>query len=206
MCTINKKIHLVWVMAVLTLIGCGGKYSQLETAKGSSPADYYYLIGPNDTININVWRNPDVSTSVTVRPDGMISTPLLKDLRASDKTPTELGKDIEKILAKFIKDPIVTVIVEGFAGPYSEQVRVVGEAAEPKSFSYREKMTALDVMIMVGGLTEFAAGNDASIVRVVDGKTQQFTVRLNDLLKDGDISANVDMRPGDIVIIPDSWF
>lgn len=202
-----KKIHLVWmILFSLILTGCGTTHPQLEMAKGSSPTDYYYLIGPNDSININVWRNPDVSTTVTVRPDGMISTPLLEDLRASGKTPTKLARDIEKILTKYIKDPVVTVIVAGFAGPYTEQVRVVGEAAQPMSFSYREKMSVLDVMIMVGGLTEFASGNDANIVRMVNGKQQEFTVRLDDLLKSGDISANVDMRPGDILIIPESWF
>ena len=203
----SKKIHLVWVMLFsLILSGCGTKYPELGMAKGSSPADYYYLIGPNDSIEINVWRNPDVSQTVTVRPDGMISTPLLEDLRASGKTPTVLARDIEKILAKYIKDPVVTVIVSGFVGPYAEQVRVVGEATEPQTMPYREKMSILDVMIQVGGLTEFASGNDANIVRMVDGKQQQFGVRLDDLLKGGDITANVDMRPGDILIIPESWF
>lgn len=202
-----KKIHLVWVILFsLVLTGCGTTRPELGMAKGSSPADYYYLIGPSDSIEINVWRNADVSRTVTVRPDGMISTPLLEDLRASGKTPTELARDIEKILTKFIKDPVVTVIASGFVGPYSEQVRVVGEATEPQTMAYREKMSVLDVMIEVDGLTDFASGNDASIVRIVNGKQQQFGVRLDDLLKSGDITANVDMRPGDILIIPESWF
>lgn len=192
--------------------GCAfKKYPPLPTTKGtlpstSDPAAYNYLIGPGDSVNIFVWRNPEVSTSVTVRPDGKITTPLVEDLPASGKTPTQLARDIEKSLATYIKEPIVTVIVGGFIGPYSEQIRVVGEAAKPQALPYRQKMTMLDLMIAVGGITDFADGNKASIVRFVDGKQRQFQVRLEDLVKDGDISANVDMLPGDILIIPESWF
>ena len=141
-----------------------------------------------------------------MRPDGKITTPLVEDLPASGKTSTELARDIEKALAKFIQQPVVTVIVTGFVGTYGEQIRVIGQAAKPQSLPYRRDMSILDVMIAVGGVTEFAAGNKASIIRSVDGKQQQFTVRLNDLIKDGDISANVPMRPGDILVIPESFF
>lgn len=164
--------------------------------------DYNYLIGPLDTVNIVVWRNPELSMSVPVRPDGRITVPLVEDLPALGKTSTELARDIEKRLSKYIRDPVVTVIVTNFVGPFSQQIRVVGEAAKPQVVQYRQKMTLLDVMIAVGGLTDFADGNAASIFR--DGK--QFGVRLNDLIRRGDVSANVEMKPGDILTIPQSWF
>lgn len=193
------------------LAGCADDIQPLPTAPQAQPATndpakYNYLIGPGDNVNVFVWRNPDVSSTVTVRPDGKITTPLVEDLPASGKTPTELAREIEKVLGNYIKDPIVTVTVSGFIGPFSEQIRVVGEATKPQTLSYRQNMTVLDVMIAVGGLTAFADGNDASIVRVVDGKQQQFAVRLEDLVKDGDISANAELLPGDIIIIPEAWF
>jgi polysaccharide export outer membrane protein len=157
-------------------------------------------------VNITVWRNPEVSMTVPVRPDGKITTPLVEDLPASGKTSSHLARDIEKALGKYIQEPIVTVIVTGFVGPYSEQIRVIGQAAKPQSLPYRDEMTLMDVMIAVGGITDFAAGNKASIVRNVGGKQQQLGVRLDDLIKDGDISANVPVRPGDILIIPESFF
>lgn len=172
----------------------------------TDPAKYNYLIGPGDSVNVFVWRNPDVSSTVTVRPDGKITTPLVEDLPASGKTPTALARDIEKVLGSYIKEPIVTVTVGGFVGPYSEQIRVVGEAAKPQTLSYRQNMTLLDVMIAVGGLTDFAAGNDATVVRIVNGKQEQYSVRLEDLVRGGDISANGALLPGDILIIPESWF
>ena len=165
-----------------------------------------YLIGPGDSLSVFVWNNPEVSTSVTVRPDGMISTNLVEDLKVTGQTPTEAARQIEGALSKYIKEPIVTVIVGGFIGPYSEQVRILGEATSPQTLAYRQNMTVLDVMIAVGGITDFADGNDASIIRVVSGAQKQYNVRLNDLVRDGDISANVDMLPGDILIIPEAWF
>ena len=169
-------------------------------------ADYTYIIGPGDSLNVFVWRNPELSTSVAVRPDGKFSTSLVEDLQASGKTPTELAREIEQALGEYIRDPLVTVTVGGFIGEYSEQVRVVGEAAQPQAIPYRKNMTVLDVMIAAGGLTEFAAGNRASIVRGGGGGEEQYRVRLNDLIKDGDISANVPMQPGDILISPEAWF
>ena len=156
-------------------------------------------------MNIIVWRNPELSLSVPVRPDGRITTPLVEDLEALGKNPTTLARDIEKALAKYIRDPVVTVIVNNFVGPSSEQVRVLGEAAKPQILPYRQSMSALDVMIAVGGLTDFADGNRATIVRAADGG-KIYTVRLKDLVRRGDISANVDMKPGDVLIIPQSWF
>lgn len=165
-----------------------------------------YVLGPGDTININVWRNPEVSQTVPVRPDGKITMPLVEDLQASGKTATQLARDIEHILGKYIQQPVVTVTVTGFVGPYSEQIRVIGQAAKPQALPYRQGMSLMDVMIAVGGLGDFAAGNSASIVRKVDGKQEKIEVRLADLIKKGDISANMPVRPGDILIIPESFF
>ena len=143
--------------------------------------------------------------SVPVRPDGKISAPLIDEMPAHGRNSVELARDLEKRLEKYIRDPVVTVIVTSFVGPYSEQVRVVGEAARPQFLAYKQKMTVLDVMIAVGGLTDFAAGNSATILRASEGN-KQYSVRLKDLIKGGDISANVEVRPGDILIIPQSFF
>lgn len=188
-------------MAVFA-VGCATPYPPAP-ATAASP-DYNYLIGPGDGVSILVWRNPELSITVPVRPDGKITTALVEDLPALGKDPTTLARDIEKTLAKYIRDPIVTVIVTSFVGPYSEQIRVVGEAARPQALPYRQKMTLLDLMIAVGGITDFADGNGATILRASDGK--QYAVRIKDLLKRGDVSANVEMKPGDVLIIPQSWF
>jgi polysaccharide export outer membrane protein len=165
-----------------------------------------YIIGPGDVLRIFVWQNPDLTVTVPVRPDGRISVPLLQDVEAAQKTPPQLAEDIKKGLSVFIKEPEVTVIVTEFVGPYSEQVRVVGEAQKPQAIPFKERMTVLDVMIAAGGLTQFAAGDRAIIVRRVGDHTEQLSVHLDRLLKDGEISENVEMRPGDIVVIPQSWF
>jgi polysaccharide export outer membrane protein len=198
------KWSAIGLMVVLGSAGCGTVYPPLS--KQASVIDTPYLVGPGDTVNIVVWRNPDLSMSIPVRPDGKISTPLVEDLQASGKTATQLARDIEKVLAKYIQSPVVTVIVTAFVGPYSQQVRVIGEAAKPQALAYRENMTLLDVMIAVGGITDFADGNKASILRTGGGKSQRFGVRLIDLVRGGDLSADVSMRPGDVVIIPQSFF
>ena len=167
--------------------------------------DYTYIIGAGDSVNIIVWRNPELSMSVPVRPDGKVAAPLVEEIMAQGKTSTELARDIEKQLGKYVRDPVVTVLVTGFVGPYSEQIRVVGEAARPQFLSYKKDMTMLDVMIAVGGLTDFADGNAATILRTSEGN-KQYTVRLKDLIKRGDVSANVGMKPGDILIVPQSLF
>jgi polysaccharide export outer membrane protein len=165
-----------------------------------------YKIGPLDTIQIFVWQSPEFTVTVPVRPDGRISTPLIEDLEATGRTPTQLARDIEEKLKVYVQDPLVTVIVSGFAGPFDQQVRVVGEALQPRAIPYRANMTMLDVMIEVGGLTEFASGNRAVLARGQTGNQTTFNVRLDDLLRDGDIRANVPVLPGDVVIIPQSWF
>lgn len=189
---------------VAMLIGCAGS-PHPPAPREASTSDYRYKIGPLDTINVIVWRNPELSQSVPVRPDGRISTPLVDDLVALGKDPSSLARDVEKALSKYIRDPVVTVVVTTFAGPPGEQIRVIGEAAKPQVLAYRQNMTLLDVMIAVGGLTDFADGNSATIVRAADGG-KQYNVRLKDLIRRGDISANVDVRPGDVLIIPQSWF
>lgn len=174
--------------------------------KASKPSDWLYILGPGDSINVFVWGNPEVSGSFPIRPDGKVTMHLAEDLQASGRTPTQLAREIEKILAKYIQDPVVTVTMGGGIGPYDQQIRVLGQAVKPQSLSYREHMSLVDLMIAVGGITDFADGNRASILRVVDGKPQQYGVRLEDLLKDGDVSVNVDILPGDVLIIPESWF
>jgi len=192
-------------MALLVgLGGCGTTYPPM--AEPDSSVDAPYLIGPGDTIRVDVWRSPELSVTIPVRPDGKISTPLVEDLQASGKTTAQLAREIEKALTKYVQKPVVTVIVTSFVGQFSQQVRVIGEAAKPQALPYRENMTLLDVMIAVGGITDFADGNKASVLRKSGGKTQQFGVRLRDLVRGGDLSANVPMRPGDVLIIPQSIF
>jgi polysaccharide biosynthesis/export protein len=191
------------VVLALVVAGCATPYPPAPRAAPSS--DYDYIIGPLDTVHIIVWRNQELSMDVPVRPDGKVTAPLVDDMPALGKTPTALGKDIEKALARYIRDPVVTVVVTRFVGPASDQIRVIGEATKPQILPFRKDMTLLDVMIEVGGLTDFADGNRASIFRPADGG-KSYSVRLQDLVKRGDVTANVDMRPGDIVVIPQSWF
>ncbi|MBP1202262.1 polysaccharide export outer membrane protein [Duganella sp. 1411] len=201
---LRRVLALTCVLACAALAGCASQRPLAAPAETSPEVDY--LIGPGDSISINVWRNPEVSQTVPVRPDGKITAPLVEDLPASGKTPSQLARDIEKALSRYIQQPAVSVIVNGFVGTYDQQIRVIGQAAKPQSLPYRRDMSLMDVLIAVGGVTEFAAGNRASIVRKVDGKQEKLPVRLSDLIKDGDISANVRMWPGDILIIPESFF
>jgi polysaccharide export outer membrane protein len=193
------------VASFLGLAGCAGTGGLPAAPTMANAQDYTYLIGPGDNLNIVVWRNPELTTTVPVRPDGKISTPLVDELVAQGKTSADVAREIEKVLGKYVRDPVVTVVVTSFVGPYSEQIRVVGEAAKPQALPFKQKMTLLDVMIAVGGLTDFAAGNRATIVRSAEAN-KQYSVRLQDLIKRGDVSANVEMRPGDILIIPQSLF
>jgi polysaccharide export outer membrane protein len=193
-------------VGIFSLGGCtapGPKSFPSAEALGDAAS---YVIGPGDTLQVSVWRSPELSTTVPVRPDGRISTPLVEDIVAAGRTPAELGREIETRLKKFVSEPIVTVIVSNFVGPYSQQIRIVGEAVTPKALPYSTHMTVLDAMIAVGGLTPYAAGNRAKIVRNSGGHQVTSIVRLTDLLKDGDMSANVDLQPGDVIIIPQSFF
>lgn len=191
------------------LIGCSSvtlppaKLHQSNTVDVDS---YKYLIGAGDVVNIFVWRNPEVSGTFIVRPDGMITTSLVEDIPVSGKTPTDLARSIEEILATYLREPVVTVTVNNFVGPFSEQIRVIGEAAQPQAVNYIQHMTLLDVMIQVGGLTEFANGNGAILVRIENGLQKQYEIYIEDLIKNGEILANVDVLPGDIIVIPETWF
>lgn len=200
-------VRLGRAMAALAIALLAGCASTTHPAAPPSVAndDYSYIIGAGDSLSIQVWRNPELSMAVPVRPDGKIAAPLVDEMVVQGKTSVQVARELEKQLGKYVRDPVVTVIVTGFIGPYSEQIRVVGEAARPQFLPYKQKMTVLDVMIAVGGLTDFAAGNSATILRTADGN-KQYSVRLKDLIKRGDVSANVEMRPGDILIIPQSLF
>ncbi|MCW8930347.1 MAG: polysaccharide export protein [Gammaproteobacteria bacterium] len=213
MCLKRKVLFIFGIVGTIFLVnGCSNPlYPELSSSKPESPLtssheDYLYYIGPGDLLNIFVWRNPEVSTKVTVRPDGIINTPLVEGIRVSDKTPNQVAREIEKALSQYIKNPIVTVTIEGFRGPFKEQVRVIGQATSPRTLPYSENMTLLDLMIAVGGLTEFADGNKAILSRVEEGQQKQYTIRIEDLIQSGDLKANIDILPGDIVIIPEAWF
>lgn len=202
------------LMAAALLSGCAGGGGRPELppagaggASRETPSEEY-IIGPLDQLNIFVWRNAELSAKVQVRPDGRITVPLINDMPAVGKTPAMLADDLKYALGEYIKDPIVSVIVENFSGTYSQQVRIVGAAEKPASIPYRANMTALDAMIAVGNMSEFAAGNRARLVRVdkTTGRQREYRLRLADLLKNGDISANVKLEPGDVIIIPQSMF
>jgi polysaccharide biosynthesis/export protein len=206
----NQNNWSRWLLASVGLVVAAMVSGCATTAHPPAPEkanvdNYSYIIGPGDTLNVIVWRNPELSTATPVRPDGKIAAPLVDELSVQGKNSIQVARDIEKVLGKFVRDPVVTVVVTGFVGPYSEQIRVVGEAARPQFLPYKQDMTLLDVMIAVGGLTDFADGNRATILRSAEGN-KQYTVRLKDLIKRGDVSANVQVRPGDILIIPQSFF
>jgi polysaccharide biosynthesis/export protein len=185
--------------------GCASVPKAPPAPSEIATAQYKYLIGAGDTLSIIVWRNPDLSISVPVRPDGRITVPLVEDLQAAGKDPSSLARELEAALTRYVKNPVVNVVVTNFAGPYGEQIRVIGQATRPQALPYRDRMTLLDVMITVGGITEFADGNRSSIVRASEGN-KLYAVRLDDLLRNGDISANVAVKPGDVLIIPETWF
>jgi len=196
---------VIWLAVLMGLSGCATNYP-MAPAKIGKQADWNYLIGPGDSVSVFVWRNPDISGTFPVRPDGKMTMHLVEDMPASGKTPTQLARDLEKALSKYIQEPIVTVIVAGGIGPFSQQVRVIGQATKPQALNYREHMSLIDLMIDVGGITDFAAGNKAYILRTVNGKQERLGVRLDDLVNGGDISADVPILPGDVLVIPESFF
>ncbi len=219
-------------LLMLTLLISGCSYPPLSQ-DAVVPSDYTYIIGPGDNIQIFVWGNPDISTTAVVRPDGKITIPLAEDLLASGKTPAELARAMEKRLEKYVRDPQVVIMVAGFEGAFSQQVRIIGQingggsttggsttggsfsgsggggrggSFSAKAFPYKKDMTLLDLMIQIGGLGQYADGNRASIIRNIKGVNQQFGIRINDLINDANLNANVKILPGDIVIIPEAFF
>lgn len=187
------------------LAGCASGPHAPPAPSGVAVNEHKYLIGPGDVLQIIVWRNPDLSLSAPVRPDGRITMPLVEDLQAAGKDPSTLARELEAALTRYVRNPVVNVVVTSFAGPYGEQIRVIGQAARPQALPYRDRMTLLDVMIAVGGITEFADGNRSSIMRTSEGN-KLYSIRLDDLMRKGDISANVAVKPGDVLVIPESWF
>lgn len=202
-----RRAGLLAVCAGVALAACASSPVVLPAADPAGPSPEY-VIGAGDTLNVLVYRMPELSANLPVRPDGRISLPLVPDMQAAGKTPTRLAGDIEEQLREFVREPSVSVMVSSFVGPPDRQIRVIGEAAQPMALPYRDGMTVLDVMIMARGLTRYAAGNRAEIVRRegADGATRAIPVRLNDLLRDGDISQDIAMRPGDTLVIPQGWF
>ncbi len=203
---VMARLLAVTMFALTSLLtGCASSGAYTPAPSSVPSVEHRYKVGPLDVLSITVWRNPELSTTVTVRPDGRISMPLIDDVMAAGKNPSEVARELERGLSKLLRDPSVTVIVSGFQGIYGEQIRIVGEAARPQAVPFRQEMTVLDVMIQAGGLTDYADGNAAVLVRGSE-KGKQYSLRLKDLLKRGDISANAPVLPGDIIIIPQSWF
>ncbi len=199
----HKTILIIFILAFLS--GCSSIQSQ-PLPKNTSTNDTPYLIGSGDHLKIFVWRNADLSTNVLVRPDGRISAPLIDDLPVAGLKPKDVAVLIEDILAKYIRDPQVSIIVSGFQGTPSQQVKIIGNATNPKVLPFRKGMTLLDVMISVNGLTDFADGDNAQLIRTINGEQKQFTIYLDSLIKNGDISKNRNIQPGDTIIIPEAWF
>lgn len=208
-------INAIALLAILSapLSGCGSlaggpQLPPAPTVAAREGPGEDYMIGPLDQLTVFVWRNPELGAKVQVRPDGRITTPLITDMPAVGKTPTMLARDIKLQLSKYINDPIVSVMVNEFAGTTSQQVRIVGATEKPASIPYRANMTVLDAMIAVGGLSQYAAGNKARLIRhnKKTGGQQEYELRLGDLLKRGESRANVLLQPGDVIIIPESMF
>ena len=203
-----KATIMVALVAIISACSTGdGDLKNAPTSATSAvEASPDYLVGPLDELEIFVWRAQELSTNVTVRPDGRISTPLVEDMVASGKTPSQLAKDLERVLSRYVKTPQVTVIVSNFSSTLDQQVRVLGEAQQPTAMPFQSGMTVLDVMVAVGGLTEFAAGNKAVLIRGKGEARETYRLRLNDLLRKGKIAANVPVLPGDVILIPESAF
>lgn len=206
MIKVGVRAFILGVAMTLLLVACSSGRGEPPATIKTPEEPPMYQIGAGDSLTIFVWRNADLTTTVTVRPDGRISVPLIEDLYAEGKTPSQLAREIETKLAEYVQEPLVTVAVGGFVGTFPQQVRIVGQATKPMAIPYRANMTVLDVVIEAGGLTEFADGNNTTLVREQDGATKEYRVHLDDLLKNGDISANLPLLPGDILIVPETIF
>ena len=208
MVALHGRFVVATLAVALGIAGCAAPSPPTTPAEARATATAPdYVIGPGDSLSVFVYRAPELSAELPVRPDGRLSLPLVPDIEAAGLTPTQLARQIEERLKEYVREPNVTVMVRAFVGPTNRQIRVIGEATTPKALAYREGMSVLDVLIEVGGLTRYAAGNRAEIVRRdASGAPQHIRVRLSDLMRDGDISQDVQMRPGDTLIIPQGWF
>lgn len=207
--TLSRRVGAPAAAALLLTLGACASLPEaplVPKTESSAPSTERYRIAPGDELSIFVWQDRDLSLKLRVRPDGRISMPLLEDVEAAGQTPSELGRALERGLAAYVQEPVVTVIVADFVGPLDQQVRVVGEATKPQSLAFRPDMTVLDALIAVGGLTEFADGNRAILVRRTEGEPTRYRVRVADLLQSGDVSANAALLPGDVLIIPETVF
>ena len=205
--SLNKPFAGFIVLLLAMSAGCtSNDYPPVPDSQRNVEVDYDYILGPGDSVDIFVWGNEELSSDGSIRPDGKLTTHLVEDLQASGKTSTQLARDIEVAYSEYVSSPVVSVIVSGFVGVPEQTVRVVGEATNPRRISYKKHMTMLDLMISVNGLTTYADGNNSVLIRMVDGQEVTYSLRLDDLIKDGDISANMSMMPGDILIIAESWF
>jgi polysaccharide export outer membrane protein len=202
---LTKIAAMVLLLSPIAAQAQGNNAPASSSATAAVASDY--LIGPGDELQIFVWKNPDLSVTLPVRPDGKISTPLVADMQAQGKTPTALAASLRGALSRYVQDPVVTVLVKQVAAPGSAaSIRVIGAAATPKSVPYRAGLTVLDVLIDVGGLNTYADGNDAQIIRTQNGVSRGIPVHLADLMKRGDLKANVQLMPGDVIRIPERWF
>ncbi len=218
-----RYLHRVAMLVAIIILGACSNTATLNPDEVNVPSDYTYTIGAGDKLEVFVWGNDELSSKIEVRPDGKITSPLVNDLNATGKTPFELARDIEKVLAKYIRDPVVSVVVTGFVGPSDKQIRVIGQIRddnqqsqqngnvsmrenEALSVPYKTNMRMLDLLVEIGGISPYAAGNRTKIIRMVDGKSYKVPVRLADLIEDADMSANIQLLPGDIVFIPESYF
>jgi len=206
---LGPTVRVAVVASLISIIAaCSGTTvapSDRAAMMSASPTGEY-LIGPGDVLQVFVWQEDELSVEVPVRPDGRISTPLVEDMVAVGKTPTQLANDIEQVLSQLIRNPEVNIIVTSFVGTAGDQVRVLGQVTNPSSIPFRERMTLMDVMIEVGGLTDFAAGNRSRIVRTSNGGSEEIRVRIDDLINRGRLDQNMVMRPGDVVIVPEAVF
>ena len=213
----NLLKHLIFVVA-LVLVAAGGQAADdvppadtSATASATVPsamgedADSRYIIGPGDVLQVFVWRNPELTTTVPVRPDGKISTPLVEDMVAVGKTPSQLARDVEKVLSEYVRSPQVNIIVTQPASTFS-QVKVIGQVAKPQSLPFHEGMTVLDAVLAVGGLNPFASGNRAKVIRQENGKPHEIRIKLDDLVNKGEMATNIQLRPGDVLVVPQSLF
>ena len=204
---LQRILSGVVLLLVISSAGCtSNPYPPVPDSQRNVEVDYDYVLGPGDQVSIFVWGNEELSSAGTIRPDGKLSTHLVEDLVASGKTSTQLARDIELAYSEYVRQPVVSVIVTGFVGVPEQMVRVLGEATQPKRIPYKKHMTLLDLMIKVNGLTTYADGNNSVLIRMVDGQEVTYSLRLDDLVRDGDISANLSVMPGDILIIAESWF